>query len=157
MLDAAEQKLVDDVARHGWQVMRVSPATGEAQEPSFAYTIGLQETFGWPELLCYGLNADVMTVLLNNATDELRERSELPSAGLVLHEIAEGFDCKLSPVASRHNVEHLGFAIWFARYRGENPAKVECLQLLWPDRHGRFPDQSDCSPEVRELQPLLSS
>lgn len=152
-----EQKLVDDVAKFGWHVMKVSSVSGEAEELPFAYTVGLQATFGWPELLCYGLATDAMAQLLNNAVDELREGAGSPEGGLILNEVAEGFRCRLSPVAKRHHVEHLGYAIWFARYRGEDPNDVACLQLLWPDREGRFPDDPACSEGTKELEPLLFS
>lgn len=153
-LDAAEQKLVDDVARYGWQIMRVASAADEAYKPPFAYTIGLQTSLGWPELLCYGLDADVMSSLITNAIDELRDLAVPPTEGLILQEVANGFECKLSPVAPQHHSEHLGFAIWFAHHRGEDPADIRCLQLLWPDRDGRFPP--DCSPGVQEMQPVLA-
>lgn len=152
-----EQKLADDVSKFGWHVMRVSSAVGEPEMLPFAYTVGLQCTFGWPELLCYGLAPDVMTRLLNNAVDELRKRAEPPVQGLLLHEVAEGFPCRLSPVANRHRAEHLGYAIWFARYRREDPNNICCLQLLWPDRDGRFPDDPDCAEAVKEIEPVLSS
>lgn len=156
-LEPDEQQLVDDVAEFGWHVMMVSSAVDEPEELPFAYTVGLQASFGWPELLCYGLATDIMARLLNNAVDELKDRSEPPADGAVLHDVAEGFDCRLSPVAKRHHHEHLGYAIWFARYRRESPDNVQCLQLLWPDREGRFPDEPDCAEGVRELQPLLVS
>lgn len=156
-LDAAEQKLVDDVARHGWHVMTVSPAVGQPEAPPFAYTIGLDATFGWPELLCYGLETDTMAVLLNNAVDELRETGAVPSDGLVLRDVAESLECKLVAVAKRHHHSHLGFAIWFARYRRIDPDKLECLQLLWPDRNRRFPGDDGCSENFKECQPVLTT
>lgn len=154
--DAAEQKLVDDVDRYGWHVMTVSSAVGEPDEPAFAYTIGLQESFGWPELLCCGLETGTMPLLLNNAVDELRATEAVPAEGLILRDVAAGVECKLSPVAQRHLGSHLGSAIWFARYRGEDARNVSCLQLLWPDRDGRFPDEPDCPEAFRAEQPVLS-
>lgn len=152
-----EQKLVDDVAKFGWHVMKVSSAIDEPEELPFAYTVGLQATFGWPELLCYGLATDVMARLLNNAVNELRGGACKPTDGLVLNEVAEGFPCRLSPVAKRHHAEHLGYAIWFARFRGEDPSNIQCLQMFWPDRDGRFPDDPECAEGVKELEPLLSA
>jgi hypothetical protein len=152
-----EQKVVDDVAKFGWHVMKVSTAVGEPDGLPFAYTVGLQATFGWPELLCYGLATDVMAQLLNNAVDELREGAGPPERGLILKEVAEGFQCRLSSVAKRHHDDHLGYAISFARYRGEDPGDIACLQLLWPDREGKFPDEPDCAEGTKELEPLLSS
>lgn len=155
-LDAVEQKLIDDVRQHGWQVMKVASRSDEPQLPPFAYTIGLMASFGWPELICYGLKADTMAVLLNSAVDELRRRSQPPADGVALHDVAEGFECRLIPVAHRHHIEHLGFAIWFARYRGEDPSDIKCFQMIWPDRNGVFPFERGCSEGVKQMQPLLS-
>lgn len=155
-LDPGEQKLVDDVAQYGWHIVMVSSAVGEPEEIPFAYTVGLQASFGWPELLCYGLATDTLAALLNNAVKELREGRRPPTEGFVLRDVAKGLECRLSPVARRHHGEHLGFAIWFARYRGINPSDIQCLQMFWPDREGRFPDEPDCSDGVKEVQPLLA-
>ena len=155
-LEPDEQELVDDVVEYGWHVLLVAAGEHEAAEPPFAYTVGLQASFGGPELICFGLPLETMAALLNNAVDELRGGTAPPVAGMVLHDVAEGFACRLSPVAGRHHDEHLGYAIWFARYRREDPARIECLQLLWPDRSGRFPDEEDCSEGVRAIQPVLA-
>ena len=156
MLDASEQQLVDDVAAYGWHLLKVSSAPGEPAEPPFAYTIGLQASYGWPELLCYGLAPETNAALIRNAIDELRGGAGPPAPGLVLRDVVEGFECRLSPVARAHHREHLGFALWFAGHRGEDPGGVLCLQLLWPDRDGRFPDEAGCSEGVRALQPVLA-
>ena len=126
-------------------------------DPPFAYTVGLQETFDWPELLCYGLPLDTMAALLNGAVDELRSREAAPTNGLALHDVVEGFQCGLAPVAPRHHKEHLGFAIWFARYKERDPDSLICMQLLWPDRNGKLPGDPGCSPDVKRLQPLLAT
>lgn len=156
-LDRHNRKLLEDVAKYGWHVVMVSSRVDEPEEPPFAYTVGLQATFGWPELLCYGLELNVLATLLNNAVAELRDGAMTPMPGTVLHEVAEGFDCRLSPVEKHHHHEHLGYAIWHARYRCADPADIQCLQLLWPDRAGNFPDEAGCAEEVKELQPLFAS
>lgn len=155
-MDIAEQKLINDVAQHGWHVMKVASNARESEAPAFAYTIGLSASFGWPELLCCGLKTDTMAILLNNAVEELRNRSRPPAEGVVLYDVAEGFECRLTGVAAQYHAEHLGYAIWFARYRGENPNDIRCLQMLWPDREGIFPFEEACSPGVKKMQPLLS-
>lgn len=155
-LNAGEQKLVDDVAQYGWHVMKVSSRADEPYEPPFAYTIGLDATFGWPELICYGLDIDVMAKLLNNAVDELKGGSRPPAEGMILTGVVTDFECRLVPVAQRHHKDHLGFAIWYARYRGLQASSVRCLQLVWPDREGLYPFESGCSQGVKDMQPLLS-
>lgn len=155
LLHPAEQKLVDDVAKYGWHIVMVSSKVGEPELPPFAFTIGLEATFDWPELLVYGLGTDILAAVLNSAVGELKERQTRPVAGLVLRDVLEGFECRLAPMAERHHREHLGFAYWFARHRGAKP-ELRCLQLLWPDRNGRFPDEPECGVGVKELQPLLA-
>ena len=151
------QRIVDDVAKYGWHVVTVSSAVAESEKLPFAYTVGLNATFGWPELLCYGLASDIMAELLNNAVDELRRLAGQPQAGLLLGDVAAGFECRLSPVAKKYHADHLGFALRYARYRHVDDQDVECLQLLWPDQVGRFPDEAGCSEGVKDLQRILAS
>jgi hypothetical protein len=47
----------------------------------------------------------------NGAVDELRSRSQTPAEGVVLHDVAEGFECRLTAVAHRHHAEHLDLRI----------------------------------------------
>ena len=50
--DSGEQKLLHDVAKFGWHCMKVF---GDNEHEPFAYTIGLFKSYGYPELLIYGL------------------------------------------------------------------------------------------------------
>ncbi len=151
MLDHVEQKIVDDVERVGWSIMKVAPRT-DTKDPKewFAYTIGLQKSFGWPEIICFGLAIDAMAIMLNNAVDELRERGLTPVPGIELAEVLDDYPARL---ARNETVpfKYLGFANWFAAYSGmsEPPAR---LQLIWPDKDSHFPDDPRCFPEVRQLQ-----
>jgi hypothetical protein len=154
-LDANEQRVVDVVDRVGWMVMKVSPNKGDQDPRWFAYTIGLSVTFGWPELICFGMDVDVMTELLNNAVRELKTKE--PATGLQLTEVAEGYPLKLEVLPKKFFPEHLGWAMWFADYRGIKPHQFGCLQLLWPDKGGHFPSDASCDPEVRRTQtPVVS-
>ena len=98
-----------------------------------------------------------MAILLNYAVDELRGASQEPAEGVILRDVAEGFDCCLTKVAHRHQADYLGWAIWYARYRRESADDVRCYQMLWPDRDGLFPFDERCSDGVKKMQPLLST
>jgi hypothetical protein len=151
MLDHAEKKIVDDVARVGWSVMTVAPlADSDDPEEWFAYTIGLQKTFGWPEIICFGLATDAMVTILNNSVDEIRSRGLVPTPGMELTEVLNNHPARLVTNDSIP-FNYLGFANWFAAHAGmsEPPAK---LQLIWPDKNGHFPDDPQCVPEIRQLQ-----
>jgi len=151
MLDHVEQKIVDDVERVGWSIMTVAPAAdSDDPEEWFAYTIGLQKSFGWPEIICFGLATDAMVTMLNNAVAELRERGIVPAPGIELNQVVNDYSARLRENESIP-FNYLGFANWFAKHAGmsEPPAR---LQLIWPDKNGYFPDDPRCVPEVRQLQ-----
>jgi hypothetical protein len=151
-VDPRDQRIIDTVDRVGWMVMRVSPNQGDPDPQWFAYTIGLPVTFGWPELICFGLDPDLMAQLLNNAVLELKSRAVLPSSGLELNEVMENCSACLGTFSVGYFSEHLGWALWFARLRGLKAEQFGCLQLLWPDKSGHFPFDANCDAGVRKLQ-----
>jgi hypothetical protein len=151
MLSRIEQRIVDCVDKYGWFGLSVSPAA-DSDDPDewFTYTIGLPKTHGWPEIICFGLGGDVAHRLLTDAIAECEAKAVAPHTGLELTEVVNGYNALLidgSTIPDRY----FGSAIWYARRAGTEvpPAR---LQLLWPDEAGRFPDDPDCTPEVREMQ-----
>lgn len=151
-LDAAERKAVDDVARFGWHCIQVFSLPDDPIQTTFAYTVGLSHTHRWPELICLGLETNTLHKLLSNAISELRRRGATPAPGMVLHDVTEGYSCRLIEFSSSLLHKDLGWASWFARREGYDPTRITCLQLIWPDRHGRFPDDPSCIDDVRLLQ-----
>lgn len=137
------QRCVTDV---GWCVQGVDAEVGK---PGFAYTVGLQQTFGQPELIVFGLPLEAAQRLLNLVAERMRGgmRFELDvSYGdmVAAHDVR--FRDVLDPASVR---EHVGYALWF--YRG---AAFGLRQLIWPDA-GRFPDGKDAPEWLRKAQPLL--
>jgi hypothetical protein len=92
-----------------------------------------------------------MADLLNYAVDECRARGVKPSAGLLLNEVINGFPARLE-LPQEMADEYVNSARWLARREG---LSLEVLQLLWPDKAGKFPDETDCSPEVVRMQTPL--
>jgi hypothetical protein len=155
-LDPAEQKAIDTIAQYGWMVMEVSPSKGDNDQRWFAYTVGLAATLGWPELICFGLSQDVMTQLLNNAVAEIKKRRTVPTPGMELTEVIEALPMRLAKFPRTSFREHLGWALWHAHFSGVQAKQFDCLQLQWPDKRGRFPDDPGCTPEIRDLQSVIS-
>jgi hypothetical protein len=59
---------------------------------------------------------------------------------------------KLRPVRDPASYrEHVGYARWF--YRGD---EFPLLQLVWPDKAGRFPGEPGANPALARQQPLLA-
>jgi hypothetical protein len=146
-----EQKIVDCVEKYGWFAMSVSPrADSDDPQEWFSYTIGLPKSHGWPEIICFGLGSGRAYDLLADAIAECEESGVAPSAGLELTKVIAGCNALLAD-ASTIPDHYFGSAIWFARHAGTNvpPAR---LQLLWPDKAGKFPNDPACSEEVRRMQ-----
>jgi hypothetical protein len=152
IVDAVEQNIIDIFERVGWAVMQVGPTVDDGDTRWFAYTIGLTVTFGWPELICFGLSDDVLQALLNNAVRELKENSMFPSEGLELNEVIAHGCIRLAAFSPSLFDDHLGCAMWFAHFKGLSQSDFGCLQLVWPDKSGRFPAEADCDPGVRQAQ-----
>ena len=144
--DESERKVVSDVQIHGWHVVKVFAS---AERPEFAYTIGLQHNFGHPELIVFGLSSKIAHAALNVAGDNIRAGA-CYQAGTQTDQILNQYLCAFRPVPLAQYREHLGFALWF--YRG---SAFQALQLIYPDREGRWPWQDGVSHAFRQGQPLL--
>lgn len=153
-LNAAEKKILSVVEKHGWMVMSVAPRTdSDDAEEWWSYTIGLTKTFKWPELICFGLGGKIAHPVLNDAVAELRRKGTTPTPGIILADVFDGFDAKLiSPLPMSPG--YVGWAIWFSRHF-DLPVPPPVVQLAWPDKHGRFPDDGRCAEGVRRAQTPL--
>ena len=137
----------DTIDEHGWWV-GLLPAEGE--EPAFAYTIGLQQRFGHPELIVFGLALETMHVILNTCGELVREGASF-APGVPTSGILRGHDVSFRAVRDRASLgEYLGYA---TRYYGDRPLTV--LQCLWPDKAGRFPGEPGAAPFLASAQPLI--
>ena len=58
----ADRKLLDDVEKYGWHVMKVLET---AETPAWAYSVGLYKSFGHPEILVFGQDPDLMHFMIN--------------------------------------------------------------------------------------------
>jgi hypothetical protein len=131
---------VEAVTRHGWSALLVTRSL------DFAYTVGVYHTFGQPELVMFGLAGGNMPTWLNTAVELGRDKGwpgvEEPFDGVI-----EGFDTQLRDVHPSWYRALLGTALSF--YRG---VAVPFRQLVWPDRHGRWPWDGDATLSSRTRQ-----
>lgn len=135
----------DLIARYGWSITMVPE---DEEGPGFAYTIGLWQGFGHPELLMQGLPLEVMFGVLNIAGERIRSGERL-SVGLIDHELLEEAPCGYRAIPVEKFGEYLGAAI--RHYGG---AGFEALQVLWPDAQLRLPDTDACDDQIRLVQEL---
>ena len=151
MLSEFEQKIVDCVEKFGWFGLSVSPrADSDDPEEWFTYTIGLPKSHDWPEIICFGLDNKTAHGVLSDAIAECEAKGIRPEPGLELTDTLDGHKAMLVDGSAIPD-PYFGSATWYGRLAG-NRAPPARLQLLWPDKAGKFPNDPDCSPEVRRMQ-----
>jgi hypothetical protein len=147
--DGMEDLVREKVDEHGWFVMQVM-AGEEPDEPAFAYTIGLHSSYGHPELIIVGLRIDLMLALLNVCGNRIKAGERLP-VDEPFDRVLDGYPvCLRTVFTAESRREHVGYATWF--HGGDD---FRLLQLVWPDKQGRFPGEPDAAPIMATQQPLL--
>jgi len=124
------------IASKGFTVMAI------LGEPTWAYTIGLMQSFDHPELVVSNLPECCVSSILVPLTDRIRG--------------GELFDESSPPVALKWGTIRFGpvhhqqwdkgrLDSWLRYYRalGGEPPFERALQVVWADEGGRFPDDPD--------------
>jgi hypothetical protein len=151
LLSKNDQKIIDDIAGYGWHLISV---VEDETSPPFTYSVGMMKTLDHPEILMIGLPHETMRTIINAMGDDIRAGRRFTTTGLYEGYLV-GYACKCGPIASRHHPQYLGYAMWHRRHVGQ-PGTLSAIQCLWPDKQGRFPDESDCHPYISHRQPLLT-
>jgi hypothetical protein len=118
--------------------------------PAFVYSIGLYQRFGHPEIICFGLDTDVMAGLINYAADKIKE-GEVFTAGQEYVDFLEGSAIRFVDVDRRYYPNYVGYAGWFYNMTFDFPV----LQLVWPDKALNFPWEAAFNRNWKFKQPLL--
>ena len=65
--------------------------------------------------------------------------------------IIDGYPVRLRQVQAHESYrEHVGYALWF-----NGGYNFPLLQVLWPDKRGRFPGDSDTDAGIARVQPCI--
>lgn len=129
-LDQNELTFVSNVREHGW--FRTS-VLGDETTPAFSYSTGFWINCAQPELIIFGLDAEVAHDVFWDLFRNAKSHGGLPT-GCRTDKVFANVPAYALPVAKEFYPNHLGWSRWF--YGGDN---FPCLQIIWPDRHGIFP------------------
>lgn len=146
--EIAEKRIIEDVEQFGWHVGLFESTENE---PSFAYTIGIWKTYGHPEIISFGLTTQTLHEILNIAGEKVKGGNILTTEQVNL-DIFETVPALFINVDKNRISDYFGYGMWFNEYK-DFPA----LQLVWTDRQGRFPWQSDFEKEFDDRQIILNS
>jgi Domain of unknown function (DUF4262) len=125
--DEPERIVLSNVAEYGWHCVNVIEDDGH---PPWSFTIGLYETYGFPELIIFGrARATAHHILETIAT--CLEKNERPDLTVPNLELLPGIPCLFREVLARYYSDYVGFALWFCRKRG-----FPLHQVVWPNNEG---------------------
>jgi len=111
--------------------------------PSFAYSRGLGATASHPELVMVGMAPEVVSFVLNELCSQIVAGARVVRPGDEIDGVlAEPYTLRV-----RECPEHLVAETYQDR---ENPAGA--LQVLLPDKAGRFPGDPDVDPDLEREQ-----
>lgn len=126
----------ENVRVHGWHATGVFPtASDPAEVVPFTYTAGFRTTWGHPDIIISALPADVAYRLLAVVAERI-EAGDRFAAGDTAERIVQNYPVRFGPVGDPQRLERMTLtAAIYDRF------DFDALQLMWPDKNGRFPDE----------------
>ena len=142
--------------REGWAIDAVPARTDvDPPLPRYAFTVGFEDRFGFPEVCVVGLSPVACRGLFDLLADALAGGTELP-VGQAFVGLLEGEQpCALLAVDAAGTADMFPSLVEHHVLAGEPPSAFRMVQLVWPDASGRLPWEPGFAPELVLQQILL--
>jgi len=144
--DKLLEKTKLNIDKFGLHVIMVS---SESYNPTFAYSVGLTETYNHPEIICFGLPSDLLHQIINDVFGIIKQTGAIKS-DTEYDNIFKDSRAIFLKVDKRNIDDYFGVALEY--YKGET---FNALELIWTDRNDKFPWEEDFEEEFIYKQPLL--
>ena len=132
----------------GWAIELVAARTDvDPPVPGYAYTIGFPDSFGFPEVLIFGLTPVAARGLFDLVADLLRGGTEVPIGVELVGLFDNELRCMFAPIDLTQWSGLVEVAV--AWHRGPT---FSVVQLLWPDRNGFLPTEAGFDRRVSTAQ-----
>jgi hypothetical protein len=142
--------------RQGWAIDAVaSQPDTDPPMPRYAYTIGFEDRFGFPEVCVLGLSPVACQGLFSLLADALAGGTELPIGPPFVGLLDGDQPCALLPVDADAAVGLFPSLAEHHALRGSGEADFTMVQLAWPDPSGALPWEPAFAPDLAPLQLLL--
>ena len=148
------QPVAASVDRDGWAKVHVLKDPADPKSKLlFTVTVGLQEKFGLPELVLFGLDREMADGMIHNVVARLVKENIWAGQPLRLDGVVEGEDVELRVVHAEHVGEVGAINIMIRRETGRPPL-AGMIQVFWSGEDGRFPWDPETKDKFRD-QPRL--
>ncbi len=149
-------KVVFMLEREGWALDAVSGhPESDPPVPRYAFTIGFEDRFGFPEVCVVGLSPVACRGLFDLLADALAGGTELPIGPPFIGLLDGGQPCALLPVDAAACVEMFPSLAEHHTSAGEAPDAFRMVQLAWPDASGALPWEPAFARDLVAIQVLL--
>jgi hypothetical protein len=135
-----------NIDKFGLQVIMVGSTS---YSPSFAYSIGLTQTYNHPEIICFGLPNDIGHAIINDIA-KIIKKGETIDTEKIYTEIFKDSRTTFIKVDKRNINDYFGAAL---NYYGDK--SFSALQVVWTDRNDKLPWEENFEEEFLYKQPLL--
>lgn len=120
--------------------------------PPYSYTVGLVESIEHPEMIVFGLPADISSNVLNDIIEMLKATAESLQDGDILNDISN-----YPLIAKKVSNKHLStYAKRAFDYFKTTSLSLEFFIIYWPDENTKYPWDSKFSESLRSIQPLFA-
>lgn len=147
-LTADQRRVLADIDEDGVHIVDLQESD---DRPGCSYSVGMWHSFEQPEVIVYGLPPEVARALIDAVADEAAEGAEF-AAGARHAGLLQAYSVRFLAVPKAKLRECLPVACW-AHENDDFPA----LQIVWPDKQGRWPWDPDTRDGFREAQPVLGA
>jgi len=137
----------------GWALEPVAPDTAsEPPTPGYAYSIGMPDAVGFPDVAVFGLTPVATKGLVTLVADACRGGTEIPIGVEVVGLLDNDLRCLFAPI------DLTVWGAWFATaqawFRGDT---FEIVQLIYPDRNGFMPYETGYEQRMALAQPVIAT
>ena len=141
------------IETNGWALEPVAAdADTDPPTPGYAYSIGMTEAVGFPDVAIFGLTPVAANGIVTLVADAARGGTEIPIGVEVVGLLDNDLRCFFAPIDLERQAPL--FETFLAWYRGEVPPIV---QLMYPDRNGFMPYETGFDQRLRFAQPVIGS
>jgi hypothetical protein len=148
--DPADEKIFSNIREHGCHIVGIG---SDDKGPQYAFSIGLFLNYGQPEIVLFGLRPEQQGALINDVRDHAA-RGECFVASDRSDKFLTDYDVCFVEYPLEAYADYLGTANWFYQ---SLPKPFPCVQMVWPDRGGRFPWEPGYDKRLEAIQPIFAS
>lgn len=153
---SARDKIEFMLEHDGWAMDAVrARADLDPPMPTYSYTVGFEDAFGFPEVCVFGLKPVACRGLFGLVADALAGGTDFPVGPAFIGLLDGGQPSAFLPVDAEAAVGMVPALAEHHRVAGEADAQFHLVQLAWPDRNGNLPWEPGFEDALAPVQLLL--